>query len=575
MALFHTFAKMAFGEERKMKFSLLKNWRILLMIFSVVISIFLINPISQSGVRVESVSKNSSFYNVVNVGEYITWANEKEIKTPEDFYQFENFTGNFRFIHSGELEIINIKELGLGIEVSKPSLTNLNFGLDLVGGTRVLLKPKENVTDATMQQIVGTLETRINVFGLKEAKFQRINDVTGEKYVQIEMAGGSKEEVENLLAKQGKFEGKIPRIIIFENNTGSLTLDEEHEIRLVGNETIIDGMALKENDTSNLEGIDFQVLNLSDNNVTLMFTVFTGSDIQSVCLQEQTGICVSRIIQQSGGWEFNFQVFITQDGAEKFAKVTKTMKVITDPNTGTKYLENRITLYLDENVITDLSIAADLKGKALTSPAITGFRQTRKEAFEEQLMLKSILQSGSLPVSLETIKIDEISPTLGGEFFREAVLAAVIATVSVMAVIFIRYRKFKILIQMMVWSACELVLTLGAASLLGWTIDLASIAGLIAAIGTGTNDQIIMIDEILLGEKGKETYTIKQRIKRSFFIVFSAAGTIVAAMIPLMFIGIGAMKGFAIITTIGVLNGVFVTRPAFPIIARKILVKED
>jgi preprotein translocase subunit SecD len=127
---------------------------------------------------------------------------------------------------------------------------------------------------------------------------------------------------------------------------------------------------------------------------------------------------------------------------------------------------------------------------------------------------------------------------------------------------------------MMVWSACELLLTLGAASLMGWTIDLASIAGLIAAIGTGTNDQIIMIDEILLGG-GKESYSVKQRIKRSFFIIFSAAGTIIAAMVPLMFIGIGAMKGFAIITTIGVLIGVFITRPAFPIVARKLLIKEE
>ncbi|MFH1473778.1 MAG: hypothetical protein ABIE55_02690 [Candidatus Aenigmatarchaeota archaeon] len=565
---------MAYGEERKMKLGLLKNWRILLMLFSVFISIALINPFPKTGVRVDYVSVNSSFYNVVNTGEYITWANEVNINTPEDFYQFENFTGNFRFMHSGKLEIIN-KDIGLGIEVSTPSSTNLNFGLDLIGGTRILLKPKENVTDAEMQQIVGTLETRINVFGLKEAKFQRINDVTGEKYVQIEMAGGSKEEVENLLAKQGKFDGKIPRIVNFDNGVGSLTLNEEHSLELINNEIIVEGITLKENESSELEDIDFQVINLTNNSAVLLFTVFTGNDIQSVCIQEQTGICVSRIIQQSGGWEFNFQVFITQEGAEKFASVTNTMKIISDPNSVTKYLEGRISLYLDDNVITDLSISADLKGKALTSPAITGFRENRKEAFEEQLMLKSILQSGSLPVSLETIKIDEISPTLGSEFFREALLAAGIAGLSVMAVIFIRYRKFKILLQMMVWSMAELIITLGAAGLLGWTLDLPSIAGLIAAIGTGTNDQIIMIDEILLGGKDKDSYTVKQRIKRSFFIVFSAAGTIIAAMVPLMFIGIGAMKGFAIITTIGVLIGVFITRPAFPIVAKKLLIKEE
>ena len=291
--------------------------------------------------------------------------------------------------------------------------------------------------------------------------------------------------------------------------------------------------------------------------------------------QEQTGICISRIIQQSGGWEFNFQVFVTEEGAERFAEVTKTMKTVNDPNTGTSYLENRIYLYLDNNLITDLSISADLKGKALTSPAITGFKKTRQEALEEQLTLKSILQSGALPVSLETIKIDEISPTLGSEFFGEAFIAAIIAGVSVMAVIFIRYRKFKILGQMMIWSIAELIITLGAAAMLRWTIDLASIAGLIAAIGTGTNDQIVMIDEILLGGESKESYTVTQRVKRSFFIIFSAAGAIIAAMIPLMFIGIGAMKGFAIITTIGVLIGVFITRPPFATVARKILVKEE
>ncbi|MFH0928954.1 MAG: hypothetical protein V1818_01195 [Candidatus Aenigmatarchaeota archaeon] len=557
-----------------MKFDILKNWRILLMVFAVIISILIINPFPKAGVEVISVSKDSPFYNVVKPGEFITWANEREISTPDDFYMFEGFTGSFRLMHSGKLDIVGFEGEELGITVEKPSATNVQFGLDLIGGTRVLLKPTENVSDAAMQQIVGTLETRINVFGLKEAKFQTINDrITNEKYVQIEMAGGSKEEVENLLAKQGKFDGKVPREIVFVNNSGELVLDESHTINLLGSTITVDGVRLDINDTSEMEEIQFKVLNITNESAVLMFTIFTGADIQSVCLQDQPGICVSRVMQQSGGWEFNFQVFVTQDGAEKFARITKTMKVLSDTGGGS-YLENRIYLFLDDGLITDLGISSDLKGKTLTSPAITGFRPTRTEAFQEQLMLKSILQSGALPVTLETIKIDEISSTLGGEFFREAFIAGIIAVFSVMVVIFIRYRKFKILGQMLVWSACELIITLGAAALFKWTIDLASIAGLIAAIGTGTNDQIIMIDEILLGG-GRDSYNVTQRIKRSFFIVFSAAGTIIAAMVPLMFIGIGAMKGFAIITTIGVLIGVFITRPPFATIARKILVKED
>jgi preprotein translocase subunit SecD len=559
-----------------MKFDLLKNWRILLVIFSVVIAIFLIGPSSSQGVVVTSISTDSPFHGKINTGEVITWANEKEINTPEDFYSLENFTGNFRFIHSGKLDLVNLEKPGLGVNVSVKSFSNLQLGLDLVGGTRVLLKPKGNASEQVIQQTLSTLETRINIFGLKEAKFQPVGDISGNNYIQIEMAGGSKEEIENLLAKQGKFEGKIERIIPLTENTGSFKFGgNSYAIKLNNSEIEINGSFFKLNQTSQLENIDFQVSNITNNSVVIMLTVFTGKDIQSVCLQDQPGVCVSRIVKQNNGWEFNFQVFISEESAERFARITNDMNIITEPNTGSKYLDGRIFLYLDENLITSLSISSDLKGKAYTTPAITGFRQTKDDALKEQLTLKSILQSGALPTALEIIRIDQISPSLGSEFFRATILAAIVAEISVASILFFRYRKVKILVQMMIWSLSELIITLGVAALIKQTIDLSAIAGIIAAIGTGTNDQIIIIDEMLIGGTEKETYTLKQRVKRGFFIVFGAAGTIVAAMLPLMFIGVGIMRGFAIVTTIGVSIGVFITRPAFPIIAEKILEKKS
>jgi preprotein translocase subunit SecD len=275
-----------------------------------------------------------------------------------------------------------------------------------------------------------------------------------------------------------------------------------------------------------------------------------------------------------GGYEFNFQVFITQKGAERFATVTKSMRVISDPNTAEKYLDGKIYFYLDQGLVTALNIGSDMKGQAFTSPAITGFRQTREDAVKEQLMLKSILQSGSLPTSLEIIRADQISPNLGQQFFQGAIMAAIIAELAVAAVIFVRYREKKILFQMMIWSFSELVITLGVAAMIKQTIDLSAIAGLIAAIGTGTNDQIIMIDEMLIGGAERSSYTLKQRIKRSFFIIFGAAGTVFAAMLPMMFVGVGVMRGFAIVTTIGILIGVLITRPVFPIVAEKLLGKK-
>jgi protein-export membrane protein SecD len=563
-----------------MKFNLLKQWRIWLVLICVVGSLFLIAPSPyQKGVIVKSIDSNSPFLGKLKVGESLTWANEKDINSPQDLYEFENFTGTFRFIHSGNLDLVDIVNPGLGITVSKPSSSNLQFGLDLVGGTRVLLQPKGNVSDALVQQITATLETRINVFGLREAKFQTIKDVSGTNYIQIEMAGGSREEVESLLAKEGKFDGKIPKTITLSNNTGTLNLNNSYTITLQNDSIEINNTLLKLNESSSIEGVPFQLTNLTNQSAVLLFTVFTGKDIQSVCLQDQPGICTSRIILVKGGYEFNFQVFVTQEGAENFAKVTKDMKVITDPNSGSKYLEGRIYLYLDENLITELSISSELKGQAYTSPAITGFRTTREDALKEQLMLKSILQSGALPASLEIIRTDQISPALGKEFFQATILAAVVASITVATVLYIRYRSLKILIPNMLFSIFELTITLGIASIIKWTIDLASIAGIIAAIGTGTNDQIIIIDEMLLGggasEEEKKVYSTKQRVKKAFFFVFSAASTIIASVIPMMFIGVGAMKGFAVTTLIGVFIGIVITRPAFAIVAERVLEKKE
>ena len=69
--------------------------------------------------------------------------------------------------------------------------------------------------------------------------------------------------------------------------------------------------------------------------------------------------------------------------------------------------------------------------------------------------------------------------------------------------------------------------------------------------------------------------TRKERVKRAFFMIIGAASTTIAAMLPMIFIGIGVMRGFAIVTTLGVLVGIIITRPAFSVIAERIIEKEE
>ncbi|HLE07129.1 MAG TPA: hypothetical protein VI933_00730 [archaeon] len=544
-----------------------RDWRILLYIILLIVSVILILPTGKTGAVVQKVDVDSPLYGKVSVGESIDSVNEKYISSPTDLTEFENFIGTLRLMHSGKLEIINIETPGLKIKISEPDKGRLKFGMDLVGGTRVLLEPEGNVSEPEVQQILGTLQTRINVFGLKESKFQAVKDVGGKSYVQIETSGALS-DIEGLLAKQGNFEGKISKTLRFSGNETKL-LNET--LTLSNNSIFIGGGAYSVNESFALGGINFEIVNITENSAYVFADVFESADIKSVCIQEQQGFCISRVVRTKGGWEFNFQVFITKDAAEKFAKATKDSPPSAQ-NTG--YIEDKIILLLDGKVITDLNIANSLAGQAYTEPLITGFRTTKDETVAEKLTLQSILQSGALPVKLNVVRVDQISATLGQGFIFSAATAGFIAALAVSAVIFARYRKMKIVVPVILTTLSEVVIIFGAAALIGWTIDLSSIAGIIATVGTGVDAQIFIIDELLAGASS-QALTFKQKLKRAFFMIFGSASTVIAAMLPLMVIGIGVMRGFALTTIMGVLIGIFITRPAFSRIAENILGNEE
>jgi len=85
-------------------------------------------------------------------------------------------------------------------------------------------------------------------------------------------------------------------------------------------------------------------------------------------------------------------------------------------------------------------------------------------------------------------------------------------------------------------------------------------------MGTGVNDQIVILDESI----SNVSISLKQKIKNAFFIILGAFFTTFAAMVPLLWAGAGMLKGFAITTMATLTIGVLITRPAFAEILRKI-----
>lgn len=588
---------------------MLKYWRIWLLIIVVFGAVLAVGlkayPYGRNAVEIVYFSDDSPVRGVLEQGMFITAVNGNPVRNIEEWNSLTmGLKGQVTLTANGKDYEFYVNE-SMGIDVVDIERTNLNFGLDLRGGTRIVLKPKENATKDMIDQVISTMQTRANIYGLREMNFYPIRGATGEYYVQVEVAGIKRDIVKDLLSTEGKFEAKISKAVVVSDGKGSMQLgSESFPVEVLDNETIrINNSVIQPNQTFVLKGIELEYLNKTQNKLIFMGLVYEGKDIELVYSDPQH----SGIMPISGGYRFYFVVLVSVEGAQRFADVTSGVPSFLDLQSGERYLESQIYLYLDNELVSQLRISADLGGKVYQSPQVTGSRIEMEDAVDEKLRLQTILRSGALPTGLETESVDIISPALGTEFFGSTIYAAILAVIAIVVIVFVRYKNFRIAIPMVFISLSEVIIILGIAAiqdsmiwlvvliinfliismawwkkheidiyawvgallipLLGmasWTIDLPAIGGIIAAIGTGVDHQIIIADETLAGKKEEEKlYTLKKKIKMAFFIIFGAAATTIAAMIPLMSIGIGFVRGFAITTIVGVLVGILITRPAY------------
>jgi preprotein translocase subunit SecD len=290
-------------------------------------------------------------------------------------------------------------------------------------------------------------------------------------------------------------------------------------------------------------------------------TVFTGADIQSVEPAQITG----------NNYAVPFKVSLS--GAQKFAAAA-------EGKAGAK-----VDMYLDDQLLQSPEVSAGLaNGVPQTSVEISGSNATKEQAAEEASNIETILKSGALPVKVKIVGVSAVSAELGKEFGQGALIAGLLAVLAIGVIVFLRYRNPFLVIPILFTTIAEVILILGAASIIGWKIDLAAIAGILAAVGTGVDDQIIITDEILKGRdlKEKRRKGTAFKMKNAFFIIFASAATLIAAMLPLAYVGyargstgIGVLSGFAFTTILGVLIGVFLTRPVYAKFMEALLYKKD
>ena len=227
---------------------------------------------------------------------------------------------------------------------------------------------------------------------------------------------------------------------------------------------------------------------------------------------------------------------------------------------------------LDESEVYNASLSPDLvqtlhRGVVTRLMASTGIEEEGHAKADD---LYVHLKAGALPVSIEVIGSGEVSSDLGAAFKKELAIAVVLALIVVSGIVYYRYRLVKVSLPMLCISFSEILIILGFASLIKWQLDLASLIGIIATVGTGV-DQLLIITDELFGKEFEES--VKWKVSRALKIVITAALTTIVAMIPLGFLGFGKLQGFALVTIFGLLVGVLLTRPAYTEIIRKYLIE--
>ncbi|MEM4625458.1 MAG: PDZ domain-containing protein [Candidatus Pacearchaeota archaeon] len=497
------------------------TWRIWLLLFLLlmsILSIFSFPPtFLNRGAVIKSIDPNSSAFQAgLRQGDIIVEINNRPVNSAKDYYSIvsslnlANNSSTKILIKTTKSTISFFNEGLLSIIVSDIQKTNLKTGLDLQGGARALISAKDvELSDSQLKDLIAISNERFNVYGISDVSIKPVKDLSGKNYMLIEIAGATPKDLDELISKQGKFEAKIGNEIVF---------------------------------------------------------VGGNDDITYVCRDDARCAGIESCNQFEGGYvcRYRFVIHLSEEAAKRHARITENLSINASSIDG-RYLEKQIDFYVDDILTTSLFISEDLKGKVATQIQIqgSGSGPDAKAAFQNaqdsMKKMQTILITGSLPYKLEIIKLDTISPTLGNRFNYLLLLTGFLGIIVVSTIIFVRYRSIKSSLALLFTSFSEVVLILGVASLIKWNLDLPSIVGILVTIGTGVDQQIVLLDE----SKSKRADSIRAKIKDALFIIISAFFTTAVSLLPLIWAGAGLLKGFAVTTLIGITIGVLISRPAF------------
>ncbi|MBN9064537.1 MAG: protein-export membrane protein SecD [Rhizobiales bacterium 65-9] len=246
---------------------------------------------------------------------------------------------------------------------------------------------------------------------------------------------------------------------------------------------------------------------------------------------------------QRGGWQINFKFNIK--GARAFGDAT------------TKGLYRRLAILLIDKKPGGVVEKRVVSAPTVQSPITGGQGQITGNFTAEQANNLAIqLRSGALPVALTVVEQRVVGPGLGQDSIDAGRKASYVAAVLVCLFMLASYGVFGIIANVALLVHVMLIIAL--MSLIGATLTLPGIAGIVLTIGTAVDANVLIYERIR--EEARLGRTIPSAIdagfNRAFATIMDSNSTMAIAALILMIMGTGPVKGFAVVFILGILTTV-------------------
>ncbi|KGJ04170.1 preprotein translocase subunit SecD [Paracoccus halophilus] len=221
----------------------------------------------------------------------------------------------------------------------------------------------------------------------------------------------------------------------------------------------------------------------------------------------------------------------------------------------------RFGAYTSANIGQPFAIVLDdqvISAPVIRSAITTGSGQISGAMnIDDSTRLAVLLRAGALPAEMTFLEERTIGPELGQDSIDAGRLSAVIATVAVVGYMIASYGLFGVFASVAVMV--NIILILAVMSMIGATLTLPGIAGIVLTVGTAVDANVIIFERIREElRRGKRVVkAIDDGFSEAMSAIIDANVTTFIAALVMFFLGSGPVKGFAVTLTIGLVTSVF------------------